>query len=346
MCRRSDLAVIAVALGLSAAGAAAAPPFRFGTPAAPEQIRAWDIDVRPDGAGLPPGRGSVAQGQQIYDAKCASCHGTFGESTDYMVLAGGVGTLQSDTPNRTTGSKLNYATTLFDYIRRAMPFQAPKSLTDDEVYALTAYVLNLNDILPADAALDRESLPQVRMPNRDGFTTEHGMMRVDGKGDVASAACMKDCPVEIRLASQIPAYARDSHGNLAEQTRPLAAVEGIDTSRPAGDPQPSGGSAVVAKSLPAAAAVTPAPPASAGAALAKSLGCTTCHGTTSAIIGPAFRDVARKYAGDAGALALLSAKVRQGGSGVFGAVPMPPQPQVKDAEARAVVQWILDGTLQ
>ena len=127
-------------------------------------------------------------------------------------------------------------------------------------------------------------------------------MRVDGNGDVASAACMKDCPVEIRLASQIPAYARDSHGNLAEQTRPLAAVEGIDTSRPAGDPQPSGGGAVVAKPPPAAGAVAPTPPAAAGAALAKSLGCTSCNGTTGAIVGPAFSDVAWKYAGDAGAL--------------------------------------------
>ena len=128
--------------------------------------------MRPDGTGLPPGRGSVAEGQAIYDAKCASCHGTFGESTDYLPLAGGVGSLGSDQPMRTTGSKLNFATTLFDYIRRAMPFNAPKSLTDDEVYALTAYVLNLNDVLPADAVLDRERLVAVKMPNRDGFIPE------------------------------------------------------------------------------------------------------------------------------------------------------------------------------
>src|SRR5262249_54463340 len=112
----------------------------------------------------------------------------------------GIGTLGSDTPVRTTSSKLNYATTLFDYIRRAMPFQAPKSLTDDEVYALTAYVLNLNDILPADASLDRDSIVAVRMPNRDAFTTAHGMMRKDGKPDVASVACMKDCVSDIRLS--------------------------------------------------------------------------------------------------------------------------------------------------
>ena len=142
--------------------------------------------MRPDGAGLPGGRGSVADGQAIYDAKCASCHGTFGESTDYMAIAGGVGTLQSDQPMRTTGSKLNYATTLFDYIRRAMPFNAPKSLTGDEVYALTAYVLNLNDILPADAVLDRARSSPLQMPNRDGFTTR---ARLHARRRQAGHAC-------------------------------------------------------------------------------------------------------------------------------------------------------------
>ena len=116
--------------------------------------------------------------------------GTFGESNSYLQLAGGVGSLASDSPIRTTGSKLNYATTLFDYIRRAMPFNAPQSLGIDEVYALTAYVLNLNDILGADAVLDQDSLPKVKLPNRDGFTTAHGLMRRDGKPDTANVACM------------------------------------------------------------------------------------------------------------------------------------------------------------
>ena len=333
MCRRSSAWVAALALAAAGGAYAAgkAPAFGFGTPATPLEIRGWDIDVRPDGAGLPSGRGTVAQGQQVYDAKCASCHGTFGESTDYMVIAGGVGTLESDAPLRTTGSKLNYATTLFDYIRRAMPFQAPKSLTDDEVYALTAYVLNLNDVLPADAALDRESILKVRMPNRDGFTTAHGMMRTDGSPDVTSAACMTNCVGEIRLSSQIPDYARDAHGNLADQTRPLGAVEGVDTTAPPGT--------TVAKP----AKVAQAAPVGAGADLAKSLACTTCHGVSTAVVGPAFRDVARKYAGDPNAEARLAAKVRQGGAGAWGAVPMPPQPQVKDGDARSVVQWILSG---
>src|SRR5580765_6255176 len=151
-------ATLALAVGAGAAQPLVAGKFGLGTSATPEEIAGWDIDVKADGSGLPKGRGSVADGQSIYDAKCASCHGTFGESNSYLQIAGGVGTLSSDAPIRTTGSKLKYATTLFDYIRRAMPFNAPQSLTSDEVYALTAYVLNLNEILPADAVLDRRSL--------------------------------------------------------------------------------------------------------------------------------------------------------------------------------------------
>jgi len=174
--------------------AAAAPlQYGFGKHATRAEIAGWDIDVRPDGTGLPEGRGSVAEGQAIYDRKCASCHGTFGEANSHMVIAGGVGSLGTDSPVRTTGSKLNFATTLWDYINRAMPFEAPQSLAPDEVYSLTAYVLNLNDILPADAVLDRLTLPQVKMPNRDGFTLRHGFMRRTGKPDTRNATCMKDC---------------------------------------------------------------------------------------------------------------------------------------------------------
>src|SRR5687767_14139163 len=201
--------------------------FGFGKPATAAEIAAWDIDVRPDGKGLPAGRGSVAQGQVIYDAQCASCHGTFGESNDYMPIAGGIGTLSTDQPMRTTGSKLNHATTLWDYINRAMPFGSPKTLSADEVYAVTAYVLHLNDLLPADAALDRESIVKLKMPNRDGFTTDHGLAGVGGKPDTRNVACMRDCVKEVRLSSQLPEYARDAHGNLAEQTRPLGPAAGV-----------------------------------------------------------------------------------------------------------------------
>src|SRR5664279_2049272 len=210
MSRWREGAVVAVALtwaGVSPA-VAGALAFGFGQPATPAEIAGWNIDVRPDGTGLPRGQGSVAQGQTIYDEKCASCHGTFGESNSYLQLAGGIGSLASDQPVRTTGSKLNYATTLWDYIRRAMPFNAPQTLPPDEVYALTAYVLNLNDIVPAGTVLDQDSLPKVKMPNRDGFTTAHGMMRVDGKPDTANVACMHDCATVAAPSSQMPAYAR------------------------------------------------------------------------------------------------------------------------------------------
>lgn len=299
--------------------AQAAEPLRYGIGrvATPAEIAGWDIDVRPDGTGLPDGRGSVADGQRIYDEKCASCHGTFGESNDYMAIAGGVGTLRSDQPMRTTGSKLNYATTLFDYIRRAMPFNAPKSLSNDEVYALTAYVLNLSDIVPGDTVLDRRSLVALRMPNRDGFTTDHGLMRVDGKPDTHASACMADCAATVRLASEIPEYARDSHGDLAQQTRRLGAASGA-----AGGDAPIGGREDAAN-------------------LAARVGCTACHGVAKAIVGPAFVDVARRYHGRPDAAATLAQKVRQGGAGAWGSVPMPPQ-AISDGDLQAIVGWILD----
>jgi cytochrome c len=292
--------------------------YGFGKPATPQEIAGWDIDVRPDGTGLPDGRGSVADGQAIYDAKCASCHGTFGESTDYMAIAGGVGTLASDQPMRTTGSKLNHATTLFDYIRRAMPFNAPMSLTNDEVYALTAYVLNLSDIVPADAVLDRRSILAVKMPNRDGFTTQHGMMRASGSPDTHATACMANCASAVRLSSEIPEYARDLHGDLGDQTR--RSSEGAATAGASGPPR---------------APVTPP------ADLAARAGCMACHGVNRAVVGPAFADVARRYHDDPAARPRLLRKLQQGGAGSWGAVPMPPQ-SASEGDLRAVIDWILD----
>ena len=332
----SDVMRIAVlACSLVAAVAIAQPkkadPVRygFGKPATREEIAAWDIDVRPDGTGLPPGRGTVEQGQRVYDEKCASCHGTFGESTDYMPLAGGVGTLGSDQPIRTTGSKLNHATTLWDYINRAMPFANPKTLSPDEVYALTAYVLHLNDIVPASTSLDRESIVTLRMPNREGFTVDHGLGSAAGKPDTRNVACMRDCQREVRLSSQMPDYARGDHGNLAEQTR---AIGHAQATKPADRPAP-----VVANASKSAG--TPA-----RGDLAKSAGCTACHGITQKLIGPAFRDVASRYASDTGAAERLAKTVRQGSTGAWGAIPMPAQGQLSDADARALVRWILDGS--
>lgn len=160
----------AAALALAAC-APAAPAQRIGLGTTPSaaQIRAWDIDVRADGAGLPPGSGSVAQGKAIYEARCLACHGANGEQGPAPRLAGGRGTLAGKAPVLTVGSYWPYATTLYDYIRRAMPLDRPQSLTPDEVYAVTAYTLHLNGIVGPDAVLDAESLARVRMPNRDGF---------------------------------------------------------------------------------------------------------------------------------------------------------------------------------
>jgi cytochrome c len=156
---------------LLAACAPTAPVKRLGLgqTATAEQIRGWDIDVRADGAGLPAGAGSVAQGQAIYQARCLACHGENGEKGTAPRLAGGQGSLATRSPVLTVGSYWPYATTLYDYIHRAMPQDSPQSLTPNEVYAVTAYTLHLNGIVKADAVLDAPSLAAIRMPNRDGF---------------------------------------------------------------------------------------------------------------------------------------------------------------------------------
>ncbi|MCL8488079.1 MULTISPECIES: c-type cytochrome [Bradyrhizobium] len=144
----------------------------FGRPASPDEIALWDIDVRPDGRGLPEGGGTVAKGKQLFAENCAACHGDNGTGGIKDRLVGGQGSLASDMPVKTVGSFWPYATTLFDYIRRAMPYQAPGSLSNDDTYAIVAYILNLNGIVPADTELDKNALPKVKMPNRDGFLPE------------------------------------------------------------------------------------------------------------------------------------------------------------------------------
>lgn len=181
-----------------AARAATTHAYPFGSPAPPKMVQSWDDDVNGlTGAGLPPGSGSVAQGQAAYEEKCAVCHGDFGEGAGrYPELAGGKGTLTSARPLKTVGSYWPYAPTLFDYIRRAMPFNAPGTLSDDQVYAITAYVLNLNNIVPANAVMNAKTLAAVKMPNRNGFVDEHL------KPDVHAAACMHDCkPKKIVILS-------------------------------------------------------------------------------------------------------------------------------------------------
>jgi cytochrome c len=162
---------IAICLGILFAplGAQAQAP-QFGQPISPADIAAWDISIPPDGLGLPPGQGTATQGAAIYVAKCQACHGEKGAGKPNDALVGGFGSLAAgQAPMKTVGSYWPYATTLFDYIRRAMPFQETQSLTRDELYAVSAYILHLNGIVGAHDVLDAQSLPQVRMPNRDGF---------------------------------------------------------------------------------------------------------------------------------------------------------------------------------
>jgi len=148
-------------------------------------IKAWNIDIAPDGANLPDGSGSVAQGQKIFADTCAACHGEHGTEGPMDRLVGGKGTLETKKPIMTVGSYWPYATTLYDYIRRAMPLTNPQSLSADQVYAVTAYILNLNKIIPDDAVLDKHSLPAVKMPNRDGFERTEAPR---------GTACMTNCP--------------------------------------------------------------------------------------------------------------------------------------------------------
>jgi len=164
---------------------------RFGKAISEADVAAWNIDVRTsDGAGLPPGRGSVAQGRQIYAQKCAACHGPDGKGgAAYQypgALFGGIGSMTKVPRILTPGSMYPYAPVLFDYTRRAMPMDRPQTLSNDETYALTAYLLSLSGLVPADAVMDAQSLPKVQMPNRDGFI-------VDDRPDAKAVRCMTNC---------------------------------------------------------------------------------------------------------------------------------------------------------
>jgi cytochrome c len=319
--------------------------YGFGRIPTPQEIAGWDIDVRPDGHGVKKGKGTVAQGQDIFDAQCASCHGTFGESNRYMAIAGGVrkedlamgraAALKQPDVVRTVGTKLNSAATLWDYIYRAMPWTNPQSLTTDQTYAVTAYVLHLNEIVPPDFELNDGNLIKVAMPNRNGMTTDHGMWSVKGKPDVQGSNCMKDCAKEVKVTSSLPEFARNQHGNLAEQKRPVGPFRGIDTTR-----YDAGKAAV------AVAPVVAVTAASAGPNVQQLLtnnACMACHAVDSKVIGPAFREVGAKHKSRSDAEAYLIRKMKEGGQGVWGAVPMPPQPNLKEVDAKAIAGWILGG---
>jgi cytochrome c len=170
---RKQLSWLAAASLACVSAAAAQEGPRLGVPATPEQIAGWDISIGPDGAGLPPGSGTAAAGKAVYEAKCLACHGADGAGQPNDRLVGGEGTLREAAPIRTIGSYWPYATTVFDYIRRAMPYVSPHTLTADETYAVTAYLLALNGVIGEGDVMDATTLPKVVMPNRDGFESAY-----------------------------------------------------------------------------------------------------------------------------------------------------------------------------
>ena len=171
--------------------------FGYGTVPTERQIAGWSIAVRPDGQGLPQGRGSVDEGANVYAEQCASCHGTFGEGEARFPKLAGEGILTGDRPEPNVGTYWPYATTLWDYINRSMPFPAPHTLSADQVYAITAYVLNLNNLVPNDFVADLNSLPKVEMRNRNGF------IWTDPRPDTKDAECMSNCrdPAGVKINS-------------------------------------------------------------------------------------------------------------------------------------------------
>jgi cytochrome c len=176
-----------IALTLVLAMNAHASKYNIGEAASNKLIAGWDIDIRPDGQGLPPGSGSVKAGETLYEAQCASCHGVFGEGEGrWPVLAGGEDSLTEDKPEKTVGSYWPYLSTLWDYIHRAMPFFQPQSLSDDEVYAITAYILYLNELVDEDFTLSKENFTSVKLPNEVAFVD-------DPRPDVKNTRCFENC---------------------------------------------------------------------------------------------------------------------------------------------------------
>lgn len=188
----------ALAVSLSPAlPSLAGEPLGMGRPATPDEIAGWDIDVRPDGLGLPAGQGSVEDGETLYIERCAFCHGDFGEAVGrFPVLMGGFDTLTGDDPVKTVGSYWPYASTLWDYIHRAMPFGEAQSLSPEETYAITAYVLYLNEIVEDDFVLSRESFSEIHMPNEKGFFRREGPDIAMPEG---GEPCMKDCKDSVEI---------------------------------------------------------------------------------------------------------------------------------------------------
>lgn len=355
---------ILVSMLIAASGFAAAQDVvKFpgvGRNATPKEVAAWDIDVRPDFKGLPPGSGSVATGQDIWEGKCAQCHGFFGESGEVFspliggitkddIKSGHVANLRATNfPGRTTFMKVATLSTIWDFINRAMPWNAPKSLSADDVYAVTAFMLNLSGIVPDNFTLSDKNIAEVQklMPNRNGMTTAHTLWpgkEFNGvkKPDTQNVACMKDCAPEPKVASFLPDFARNAHGNLAEQNRMVGAQHGADTTQPERKAGTPANADSPAKPV-APKADAPNSETKTVLALMQKYTCSACHGIDKKIVGPAFMDVAKKYPGQ---VDYLIKKMQSGGVGIWGPIPMPAQ-KITDAEAKTVATWIAAGAIK
>ena len=192
------LFLIMISLSISFSSHAENRKYNIGKIATKIEIAGWDIDVRPDGVGAPKGSGNAIDGEEIYVNRCASCHGDFGEGVDrWPALVGGDGTLASHDPEKTTGSYWPYASTIFDYVYRSMPFGEAQTLTHDETYKLVAYLLNMNEIIDEDYVLSEKNIGKIKMPNASGFSLP------DPRPDVTKykdgQPCMKNCNVPVKI---------------------------------------------------------------------------------------------------------------------------------------------------
>ena len=316
----------------------------LGRAATTAELSAWDIDVRPDFTGLPVGTGSVEQGEVLWLDQCASCHGDFGDSnevfspivlgniTENDIETGRVAALTDPAVVRTTFMKVATLSTVWDYINRAMPWNAPKSLAVDEVYALVAYLLNLAYIVDGDFVLSDKNIKDVQalMPNRNGMTEEHGLWSVSGVPDVVGSACTTDCAVNTTITSSLPDYAMNAHGNLRDQMRDYGPFPGVQTAPasevPRAEPQSTTSGTLDQRTDD----------------LLSVSGCTACHQMNKALVGPGFSAIRDRYAGR-DAKTYLANKIKQGGQGVWGSMPMPAMTQLDDTVVETLALWLASG---
>lgn len=362
-------------LGLSAAMLASpgvAQELGLGRAATPAELSAWDIDVRADFKGLPKGSGTVDQGEALWESTCAVCHGSFAESNLFFtpliggttaddIVTGRVASLISPTQSaRTTIMKATSVSTLWDYINRAMPWDNPKSLTNDEVYAAVAYLLSLADVVDYDFTLSDENIHEVqdRMPNRNGTVFWEGLWKVDGEPDTHNTACMTDCVDEPVITSSLPDYARNANGDYAAQMRIVGPVRGVNAFEPALTGTVLDNAKAVRQHARATLETTVATASVDGSnpavssedtaevqAMLRDNGCLACHARDTRVLGPSFIQVHDKLKGQDASDTLVQ-KILKGGSGVWGPVPMPPHPNLSEADASRMVNWILDGAPQ